>query len=242
MKSNFKPEWMQDFVRMSAHIVNEKFSKDGVVPPIFLLAIDYETGERLVKGTQTKDYISRPNPDYSDEMNKLPWRIAAVPVPNQFMKDNESKQQLMDKLLEIMAESKPFAVAFITEAWSSKKNIEDGKRIQKEGYSKQTDLPSKSDNKKEIVLCQIETVMGTGINPIWEIIREGGDEKAKGILVEYNDDAKLLSLDIDSVDTYKKSEGMFSNFYEKCKARIQSKKANPEKEQALLDLIKKLDL
>lgn len=240
--------WIKEFTSTVGDIIHQKFDQHGTVQPCFIMAI---SNDEHLMSSQLGKHAKKVEHREAKHQDASGWGMAIAPIPESLMGSDRSKDELLGAMIEMMKDAKPFAVAFISEAWKSVKNKKDGDRISKEGYSKNGDKPSEDPNREEIIMARIETVMDQQINPIWKIIRPGNDPKATGILMEDNQDAKLL--DITIADPELKIAGRFANFYEKLKkgkigfnnfhiSEESSKEDDQKKKDKLKDLLKNLNL
>ena len=87
-----------------------------------------------------------------------------------FLYDPEDKSLFLNAVKHAITLIKPVAIAFVSEAWMIKRDVNDGIDIDKR--------VSEYDDKQEIVMVQIETYKDTSLT-IYEMIRNGKSIKLK---------------------------------------------------------------
>jgi len=118
----------------------------------------------------------------------MEFSIGVVPAVG-FLYDTENKEPFVDAMKQVIILTKPVAIAFISEAWMVKKAKND---------TYDFNIPvSKQEDRKEVLMVQIETYKDTSLT-IYDIIRDGDE----------------VSLELDMEETKISKEnvgGMFSN-------------------------------
>jgi hypothetical protein len=118
----------------------------------------------------------------------MEFSIGVVPTVG-FLYDTENKEPFVDAMKQVINLTKPVAIAFISEAWMVKKAKND---------TYDFNIPvSKQEDRKEVLMVQIETYKDTSLT-VYDIIRDGDD----------------VSLELDMEETKISKEnvgGMFSN-------------------------------
>lgn len=128
--------------------------------------------------------------------------IIHIPIPDEYMKDDESKDRFVEQLMpELMIEMKkqfiPIGVAWASEAWM---------RVADKDFdmSKYKSLP-----KKEVVFMSIETKSGCD-TLIYEIKRTGIQVNSEGQLTD-----RIELEEIETAEKPSSAEGRFAGLYKK---------------------------
>lgn len=181
--------------------IKEMMQEEASLPPSLTVFCEVKEQEEFT------------NPD------EIPLGLVHIPIPGKFMKDDESKDELVDEVIpqifdKVKEKFIPYAIAWASEVWITA--IKKTDEIQDVDQAYQKALESPHINKQEAVYISIDSEEGNEIF-VYNIHRDGKQINADGDLV---DTIRLEKNDLTTggdENKFANVGGRFANLFHKLK-------------------------